>query len=48
MRTAMAVFGALITAVVVLTFMTGGGFNLGTSPTGPYVSLGYKGPGSRA
>ena len=44
MKEAMAVFGALIGAVVVLTLLTGGKFSLGTSPAGPNFSVGFAGP----
>jgi hypothetical protein len=43
MKAAIAVFGTLLAAVVVLTLMTGGRFNLGTSPGGPSFSIGYVG-----
>lgn len=47
MKAAMAVFGTLLAAVVVLTLMTGGRFNLGTSPAGPQFSIGFVGPQAR-
>jgi hypothetical protein len=47
MRTAMTVFGTFLGAVIVLTFMTGGSFLLGTDPTGPRFSLGFRGPQNR-
>lgn len=47
MRTAMSIFGALVAAVIALTFLTGGRFQLGTSPAGPSLSVGFVGPGAR-
>ena len=44
MKAAIAVFGALVATVIVLTIMTGGALQLGTSPTGPNFQFGYKGP----
>jgi hypothetical protein len=44
--TVMKVFAALVGAVIALTFMTGGKFSLGTSPSGPSLSVGYGGPSS--
>jgi hypothetical protein len=46
-RAAMAIFGTLLAAVIVLTFMTGGKFGLGTSPAGPSFQIGFAGPQSR-
>lgn len=43
MRTAMAVFAALIGAVVVLTFLAGGKFSLGTSGGLPFLNVGFAG-----
>ena len=43
MKAALAVFGTLLAAVIVLTMMTGGAFQLGTSPAGPSFSIGYAG-----
>jgi hypothetical protein len=42
----MKVFAALVGAVIALTFMTGGKFSLGTSPTGPSLQIGFSGPSS--
>ena len=44
MKGALAVFGTLLAAVIVLTLMTGGAFQLGTSPQGPSLQIGYQGP----
>ena len=47
MKAAIAVFGTLLAAVVVLTMLTGGKFALGTSPAGPSFSIGFAGPQAR-
>lgn len=44
MKEAVAVFGALVATVVILTLLTGGGLSLGTSPQGPQFSVSFKGP----
>ncbi len=44
MRTTLAVLSAIVGAVVVMTLLTGGRFAIGTGPTGPSLSLGFKGP----
>ena len=46
-KEAIAVLGALIGLVIVLTLVSGGTLNLGTSPNGPFFGLGYKGPQSK-
>jgi hypothetical protein len=43
-KEAVAVFGALVATVVVLTLLTGGALSLGTSPAGPQFSVSFKGP----
>ena len=43
----LAVFGALVATVVVLTLVSGGNLGLGTSPQGPYFNLGFRGPQNR-
>jgi hypothetical protein len=40
----MTLFSAVVGAVILFTFFTGGGFSIGTSPAGPRFSLGYQGP----
>lgn len=44
MKSAVAIFSALVATVIVLTLMTGGSLQLGTSPAGPSFSFGFKGP----
>ena len=45
MKAAVAVFGTLLAAVIVLTLMTRGSLSLGTSPSGPSFTVGYTGAG---
>jgi hypothetical protein len=42
-KEALAVLGTLVAVVVVVTFLSGGNFSLGTFGGNPYFSLGYKG-----
>lgn len=44
MKSAVAIFSALVATVVVLTLLTGGSLSLGTSPAGPSFNFGFKGP----
>lgn len=43
-KEALVVLGSLVGLVIVLTLISGGTLNLGTSPQGPFFGLGYKGP----
>lgn len=47
MSTVMKVFATLVGAVIALTFLTGGSFSLGTSPSGPSLNVGFTGPQSK-
>lgn len=42
---ALALFGTLVGVIVLLTLVSGGAIQLGTSQQGPYFNLGFKGPG---
>jgi len=43
-KEALVVLGSLVGLIIVLTLVSGGNLNLGTSPKGPFFTLGYKGP----
>ena len=43
----MLLLGGAVALIVLLTMVTGGTLGLGTSPQGPYLQFGYKGPGAR-
>lgn len=43
-RDVIAIVGAIVATIVVFTLLTGGSLNMGTSPSGPNFSLGYRGP----
>jgi hypothetical protein len=45
-KEAVAVLGSLIGMIIVLTLISHGTLNLGTSPAGPFFGLGYKAPGA--
>lgn len=45
-KEALAVLGSLVGLIIVLTLVSGGKLNLGTSPNGPFFGLGYAGPQS--
>jgi hypothetical protein len=40
----MLLLGGAVALIVLLTVVTGGSLGLGTSPQGPYLQFGYKGP----
>ena len=42
MKSAVAVFSAIIGAIVLFTFLSGGGFSIGTQSGKPFLSLGYQ------
>ena len=44
MKEAVVAIGALVGLVIALTLISGGNLQLGTSPSGPSFSLGYRGP----
>jgi len=46
-KEAIALIGTLVGLIIVLTLVSGGTLNLGTSPNGPFFGLGYKGPQSK-
>lgn len=46
-KDAIAIVGTLVGLIIILTLVSGGALNLGTSPGGPFFSLGYKGPQNR-
>ena len=46
-KDAVAILGTLVGLIIVLTLVSGGALNLGTSPDGPFFKLGYKGPQNR-
>lgn len=46
-KEAVALIGTLVGLIIVLTLVSGGTLNLGTSPSGPFFGLGYKGPQSK-
>lgn len=46
-KEAVVLLSALVGIIIVLTLVSGGALNLGTSPKGPFFSLGYKGPQNR-
>ena len=46
-KEAVALIGTLVGLIIVLTLVSGGTLNLGTSPNGPFFGLGYKGPQSK-
>lgn len=48
MKAAIAIFGALVATVIVLTLMTGGAIQLGTSPAGPNFQFGFTGAQAKA
>jgi hypothetical protein len=43
-KEAVVILGSLVGLIIVLTLVSGGKLNLGTSPQGPFFSLGYQGP----
>ena len=43
-KEAVALIGTLVGLIIVLTLVSGGSLNLGTSSNGPFFGLGYKGP----
>ncbi len=43
-KEAVALIGTLVGLIIVLTLVSGGTLNLGTSSRGPFFGLGYKGP----
>lgn len=44
MKEAAVVLGAVVGTIVLFTVLTGGNLRVGTSATGPYLNLGFKGP----
>lgn len=46
-KEALVILGSLVGLIIVLTLVSGGNLNLGTSPAGPYFGLGFKGPQSK-
>lgn len=42
-----AILTALVGIIVLLTLVSGGKINLGTSPSGPFFGLGFSGPQAR-
>lgn len=44
MREAVAVMGAIVGTIVLFTLLTGGNLHVGTSSSGPFFNLGFKGP----